>query len=173
MLAVGYWGLGHLPMHAGFSTFIPLLIETGIGTGCSMVILSTVSLSSMAPANMTAAAGLYTLVRRVSGNIAYAVLATLLERRSQIHRAILSGNISNLSSATRAYTDSASSRLMSFGYSSPTLHIRELAMANGVLDRQSTMMAYDDAFTLLFWLFALTIPLTILLPRRGIPEEST
>jgi MFS transporter, DHA2 family, multidrug resistance protein len=172
MLAVGYWGLGHLPLRASFSTFIPLLVETGIGTGCSMVILSTVSLSSMTPANMTAAAGLYTLVRRVSGNIAYAVLATLLERRSQIHRAILSGNISNLNSATRAYTDNASSRLMSLGYSSPTFRIRELAMANGILDRQSTMMAYDDAFTLLFWLFALTIPLTILLPRRGIPEES-
>jgi hypothetical protein len=101
-----------------------------------------------------------------------AALATLLERRSQIHRAILRGNISNLNSATRAYTDNASSRLMSLGYSSPTFRIRELAMANGILNRQSTMMAYDDAFTLLFWLFALTIPLTILLPRRGIPKES-
>jgi MFS transporter, DHA2 family, multidrug resistance protein len=171
MLALAYWGLGHLPVSAGYSTFVPYLIESGIGTGCSMVILSTVSLSSMLPANMTAAAGLYTLVRRVSGNIAYAVLATLVERRSQIHRADLIGGISNLNSAMRAYDRSANSRLLAFGYSSPTFRIRDLAMANDVLNRQATMMAYDDSFTLLFWLFVLAIPLTILLPRKGIPAE--
>jgi MFS transporter, DHA2 family, multidrug resistance protein len=172
MLSIAYWGLGHLPLGVSFSTFIPYLIESGIGTGCSMVILSTVSLSSMPPANMTAAAGLYTLVRRVSGNIAYAILATIVERRSQIHRAVLSGNLSNLNSAMRSYDSSASSRMLAFGYSSPTFRIRDLAMVNGVLDRQSTMMAYNDAFTLLFWLFLLALPLAFLLPRTGVPADA-
>jgi hypothetical protein len=36
---------------------------------------------------MTAAAGLYTLTRRVSGNISYAVLATLVERRTNFYSA--------------------------------------------------------------------------------------
>jgi len=93
-LAIAYWGLGHLSLRISAWNFVPLLVETGIGVGCSMVILSTVSLSSMDRANMTAAAGLYTLVRRGSGNIAYAVLATMIERHSQIHRARLDANIS-------------------------------------------------------------------------------
>lgn len=172
MLATAYWGLGHLPIGAGFRNFIPFLIETGIGTGCSMVILSTVSLSSMLPANMTAAAGLYTLVRRVSGNIAYAVLATLVERRSQIHRAVLSGNISPFNSTLAQYDSSANSGLTPFGQTSATFRTRDLAMVNGILNRQSTMMSYNDAFTLLFWLFLLALPLTLLLPRRGVPVES-
>ena len=31
------------------------------------------------------------------------------------------------------------------------------------------MMAYDDAFRLLFWLFILALPLIVLLPKKGIP----
>jgi DHA2 family multidrug resistance protein len=172
MLALAYSGLGHLSLSVGFSNFIPFLVETGIGVGCSMVILSTVSLSSMRPAQMTAAAGLYTLVRRVSGNIAYAVLATLIERRTQIHRAQLAGNITRLNPALNQFDARSSARLMGFGYASPTFRMRDLAMVNGMVNRQATMMAYNDTYTVLAWLFVLALPLTLLLPRRGIPVEA-
>jgi MFS transporter, DHA2 family, multidrug resistance protein len=171
MLAFAYWGLEHLSFGVSFWNFIPLLVETGVGVGCSMVILSTVSLSSMQPAQMTAAAGLYTLVRRVSGNIAYAVLATLVERRTQIHRAELVGNISNLSPAFRQFGRSATAQLMSQGYASPTFRMRDLALVRGALNRQATMMAYNDVWTLLACLFIFALPLTLFLPRHGIPAE--
>jgi MFS transporter, DHA2 family, multidrug resistance protein len=171
VLAYAYWGLGHLSPSVSFWNFVPLLLATGLGVGCSMVILSTVSLSSMQPAQMTAAAGLYTLVRRVSGNIAYAVLATLVERRTQIHRADLVGNISNLGFALRQFNASATQRLMMQGYASPTFRIRDLALVSGLLNRQATMMAYNDTWTLLACLFILALPLTLFLPRHGIPTE--
>jgi MFS transporter, DHA2 family, multidrug resistance protein len=173
MLAMAYWGLGHMSLRVSFWNFVPLLIETGIGSGCSMVILSTVSLSSMPPANMTAAAGLYTLVRRVSGNMAYAVLATLLQRRGQIHRAQLDWNVTQLNSALRQFDLSANAQLMTYGYNSATFGGRDLAMINGILNRQSTLMAYNDTYTLLSWFFILAIPLALLLPRRGIPLEQS
>src|SRR5262249_36531095 len=158
MLAFAYWGLGHLSLGVSFWNFIPLLVQTGLGVGCSMVILSTVSLSSMQPAQMTAAAGLYTLVRRVSGNIAYAVLATLVERRTQIHRAVLVGGISTLSPALRQFDASASARFMMQGYASPTFQQRDLALASSVLNRAATMMAYNDTWSLLACLFVFALP---------------
>jgi DHA2 family multidrug resistance protein len=136
-----------------------------------MVILSTVSLSSINPAQMTAAAGLYTLVRRVSGNIACAVLSTLIERRAQIHRVELVGNITNLSPALRHFDRGAAGRLMAQGYAPPTFRMRELALVRGILNRQSTMMAYNDVWRLLASLFIFALPLTLLLPRHGIPAE--
>ena len=172
VLAWSFWGLGHLSLGVSTWTFAPLLAETGIGVGCSMVILSTVSLSSMPRVNMTAAAGLYTLVRRVSGNIAYAVLATLVERRTQIHRAQLAGNINSLSPALSQFDAGANAQLMAFGYGSPTFRMRDLAMVNGLLNRQSTLMAYNDTYTLLAWLFILALPLALLLPRRGVPVDT-
>ncbi|HKV56363.1 MAG TPA: DHA2 family efflux MFS transporter permease subunit [Candidatus Binataceae bacterium] len=172
VLAIAYWGLGHLSLGISIWSLIPLLIETGIGVGCSMVILSTVSLSSMPRANMTAAAGLYTLVRRVSGNIAYAVLATLIQRRTQIHRSNLDANITSFNHALNQFDTGANGRLTAFGYGSPTFRTRDLAMVNGILNRQATMMAYNDTYTLLSWLFVAALPLTLLLPRRGVPVEA-
>ena len=148
VLAYAYWGLGHLSLGVSMATFIPLIIETGIGVGLSMVLLSTVALSSMPPVHMTAAAGLYTLVRRVSGNIAYAVLATVIERRTQIHRARLVPGISALNPALRQFDAKASARLMAFGYASSTFRVRDLAMVNGILNRQSSMMAYNAEISL-------------------------
>ena len=171
MLAVAYWKLGHLSPSIGFWSFTPMLIETGLGVGCSMVILSTVSLSSMPRANMTAAAGLYTLVRRVSGNVSYAVLATLVQRRTQIHRADLAGNVSALNPFLRQYDTSASAQLLAHGYAAPTLGTRNLMMVNQLLNRQATLMAYNDTYTFLSVLFVLALPLTLLLPKRGIPAE--
>jgi hypothetical protein len=42
-----------------------------------------------------------------------------------------------------------------------------LAMINGVVNRQSTMMAYNDVFSLVVPLLLLMLPVVFLLPRRG------
>src|SRR5208283_3092732 len=58
------------------------------------VSLSTVSLSSVEKENMTSASGMFNLFQQVGGNIGYAVMATLLERNTQIHHAYLAEHIS-------------------------------------------------------------------------------
>jgi MFS transporter, DHA2 family, multidrug resistance protein len=142
MLAVSFWQLGSLSVSVKFSGFVAPLIETGIGIGCSMVLLSTISLSSLRRADMTAAAGIYTLVRRVSGNVSYAVLATLVGWRSNFHQAPLIA-------------------LTGHDPLAPT----------GFLNQQARMLAYTDCYKLLSLLFIITLPLTLLLPKKGIPSE--
>jgi len=132
VLAVSFWQLGGLGIDVQFAGFVAPLVETGIGIGCSIVLLSTISLSSLRRADMTAGAGIYTLVRRVSGNVSYAVLATLVERRTIVH----SGG-----------------------------------MAGGILNQQARMSAYTDCYKLLAMLFVVALPLTLLLPKKGVPAE--
>ena len=85
----GYWRLAHFDLYVGFWSFAPILVLTGIGMGAAMVTLSTISLSTIPRPQMTGASGLNTLTRREAGNIAYALLATMLARRTQFHRAML------------------------------------------------------------------------------------
>jgi fucose permease len=40
------------------------------------------------------------------------------------------------------------------------------ALMNGMLNRQATIMAYNDIFTLMVWLFVLALFLIPLLPTR-------
>ena len=171
VLAWSFWGLGHLSLGMSTWTFAPLLAETGIGVGCSMVILSTVSLSSM-PAGQHDG-GCRPLHAGPAGLGKYRLrgLGDPDRARSQIHRAQLAGNINSLSPALNQFDAGANAQLSAFGYGSPTFRMRNLAMVNGILNRQSTLMAYNDTYTLLAWLFILALPMTLLLPRRGIPVD--
>ena len=94
--------LAHLSLNVGFWNLVPIMLIMGAGLPCMFVTLSTASLSTVRREDMTAATSLYTLARRVGGNLGYALVATLVERFSVIHQAHLSAHISNLNSATLA-----------------------------------------------------------------------
>jgi MFS transporter, DHA2 family, multidrug resistance protein len=184
MLAVSFWQLGHLSTSVTFSGFVGPLIETGIGIGCSMVLLSTISLSSLQRSEMTAGAGLYTLVRRVSGNVSYAVLATVVERRTNFYLAMganASPSASGESLIGCAVANSAApgallNRSIILNHTASLLNKPAAVTAvatNTILVQTARMSAYTDCYKLLAILFVLCLPLTLLLPKRGIPGEES
>jgi DHA2 family multidrug resistance protein len=173
LLALGYWKLGHFSLYVGFFSFLPILIMTGVGMGCSMVTTSTVSLTTMPRAQMTSASSLLTLTRRVSGNVAYATLATIVARRSQFHRSVLVSDVSALNPTLRSTEQGFSSFLTMRGFSQSALPNHGLAMVNAQINQQATMMAYNDGFWLMVPMFLLALPLILLLPRHGLPQDGS
>ncbi|MGH7779618.1 MAG: DHA2 family efflux MFS transporter permease subunit, partial [Candidatus Binataceae bacterium] len=102
LLVLSYWDLGHFSLRVGFWSFTPILIMSGVGMGAAMVTTSTVTLNTIPRAMMTSASSLTTLMRRVSGNVAYAALATLVARRAQYPRSVLVDWITATKPAFRA-----------------------------------------------------------------------
>ena len=94
VVCLSYFQLAHLATTAAQGNIIPILLLMGSGMPFIFVSLSTVSLSSMEKENMTSASGLFNLSQQVGGNIGYAVMATLLDRNTQIHHAYLAEHIS-------------------------------------------------------------------------------
>jgi DHA2 family multidrug resistance protein len=170
LLAYAYWRLGHFTLYVGFWSFLPILVMSGIGMGASMVTLSTVSLSTIQRYAMTAASSLYTLTRREAGNVAYAALATLVARREQFHRSDLVDSISPTNPAFRRADAEFRSALLGAGLFSAPGQRRDLAMVNTLINRQSTMMAYNDCFWLVVPMFLIVLPLLFLLPKEGVPS---
>jgi len=103
--------LAHLSLNVGFWNLVPIMLIMGAGLPCMFVTLSTTSLSTVRREDMTAATSLYTLARRVGGNLGYALVATLVERFSVIHQAHLSAHMSNLNSAYSSYYATLAARL--------------------------------------------------------------
>jgi MFS transporter, DHA2 family, multidrug resistance protein len=171
LLMYGYWRLAHFDLYVGFWSFAPILVMTGIGMGMAMVTLSTVALSTMPRSSMTGAAGLNTLTRRESGNIAYAVFATVLARRTQYHRSVLVSNITNLNSAFTTAEQGFSADLRGYGFNSNAIGSRNLAMANTMVNRHATIMAYNDVFYMVVPVLLLSLLFLFLLPNRGYVEE--
>jgi len=172
LLAIAYWKLSHFSLYVGFFTFLPILVMSGMGMGATMVTLSTVSLSTIPRHAMTAASSLYTLTRREAGNVAYAALATVVARREQYHRSDLVDSIVATNPAFRAADAGFRSMLTGAGLPSAPGQRRDLAMVDGLINRQSTMMAYNDCFWLVVPMFIIALPLLLLLPREGVPPDA-
>ncbi|MBF6567765.1 MAG: DHA2 family efflux MFS transporter permease subunit [Candidatus Binataceae bacterium] len=167
VLAIGQWQLCHLSLEAGYWTFLVPLLLLGGGLGSTMVPLSTISLSTVPRPRMTAAAGLYTLTRRVAGNLAYAVIATIVARRTQFHHSRLVHSVNGAAPIFRQAQAGIQARMFQFGYSRPDAHHSALALIGNSLNRHATMMAYNDANWVSMMMAIAVLPLILLLPKRA------
>ncbi|HKD65866.1 MAG TPA: DHA2 family efflux MFS transporter permease subunit [Candidatus Binataceae bacterium] len=160
----GVWALAHFPLEVGFANFAPMLVLLGLGSSCFAVTIGTISLSTMAAADMTGASSIFTVFQRVSANVAYASLATLLARRSQFHHLRLVHGISVLNGSYRIIQEGLMQQFMRHG--TPAQPAVVASLMNSMLNRQATIMAYNDIFTLMVWLFGFAMLLIPLLPTR-------
>ena len=174
-LSLSYWWLSHFSLRVSFWSFLPVLVLSGLGMSFAMVTLSTVTLSTIERENMTSASSLYTLIRREAGNVAYALFATVLARRTQFHRAILVPDISRLNPVFRDTRSSMSSYLALHSPNSLPFSRQPLDLLNRMVNRQATMMAYNDVFSLIVPILLLIVPVVFLLPRHGYqgPQHTT
>ena len=172
-LAWSSWQMTHFPRQVSWNNFVFPNILAGAGMACPMLALSTVSLSTIDRASMTGAASIYTLARRVAGNIAYALLATVVERREQFHRTMLVDNLTPTSPIFRHSGSAAAGALRFLGAGGNARS--SMALLNSMVNREATAMAFEDTFWLMLLVTAAAIPLLLLLPRarvvRGGGEE--
>jgi DHA2 family multidrug resistance protein len=158
--------LAHLNAEVGYWNLMPILVLMGLGMPFMFVTLTTVSVSTVPRADMTHASGLYTLSRRVGGNIGYALLATIVARRSQFHRVQLVGHLS-VTNPAFVESQAALGRLLAHqGVPSASVPQTTLGVLNALLDQQSGIMAYNDAAWFVALLLLASLPLLLIFPGR-------
>jgi MFS transporter, DHA2 family, multidrug resistance protein len=171
-LIVGYHQLSHFTLYVEFFSFLPMLVLMGLGMGAAMVTMSTVSLSTMPRGQMTGTCGLYTLSRRISGNVAYAMRATLLARRTQEHRSDLVDDVRRTNPLFRSKAAQFRGFLGSRRIVPSASQLPDLAMLDQMVNRQATMMSYNDCFWLMTVMLAAILPFLFLFPKEGVPQAT-
>jgi len=161
-----YYDLAGLSLQADFWSLVPMLLLMGIGMAFMFVTMTTVSLSTIPRRDMTAASGLYTLARRIGGNVGYALVATLVARGQQLHRVPLVSHVSELNPAFLQFRQHAGAVLGQAGMGSAAASRAGPALAEQLVNRQATMLAFNDVSWVLGVMFLLMIPLLLLLPSR-------
>jgi DHA2 family multidrug resistance protein len=127
----------------------PGLIQ-GLGMGMIFVPLSTLAYDTLHREQAAEAAGLFNLMRTIS----ISIVATVLTRRTQHHWEVIGGHINRFNPDLQSWLNAHDLTL------NDPLAARMLA---GELSRQSGMLAFVDAFTLVTWSFILMAPLVWLL----------
>ncbi len=169
--AFSFWELSHLTTAVGFwDIFWPQLWQ-GVGFSLIFVALSTAALANIEPAQMTAASGLYNVVRQVFGSVGIAIAATQLTSGTARYQAVLGTHLSMLNANTRAWLDAAVGAMMRAGTDRFTATQRAIALLQGKVMRQAVVLAYNHVFALVTALFLVALPLVLLL-RRGHTEAA-
>jgi DHA2 family multidrug resistance protein len=163
---LAFYQLSHLSLNVSFWNLVPIMVLMGLGMPCMFVTLSTVSLNSVKREEMTASTSLYTLARRVGGNLGYALVATLLQRFSIIHEAHLSTHISRLNDTYPGYHAALAARLAQQTGDPVAAQNKALALVDNLVHRQASMLAYNNLAWIFGIMFLCTLPLLYLFPRR-------
>ena len=175
-LLVSAWSfidLGRLTTQIGLVDLIGPQLWQGVGFSLIFVALSTAALSEMRKADMTAASGLYNVVRQVFGSVGVALAATQLTTSTTRYRAVLSEHLTRGNAMTEHWLATVSKGLkLREGVSAGQASQQALALLDLRVTRQAAVLAYNHAFVLVAGLFALSVPLVFLLHTRSHGVES-
>jgi len=166
VVCVSYFQLSHLATTAAQENIIPILLLMGMGMPCIFNTLSTVSLSTMEKENMTSASGLFNLFQQVGGNIGYAVVATLLDRNTQIHHAYLAEHISPFNLNFARFYHQTVGFMYHHGMTMGAAKNATMTMVNNLVTQQAAMIAYNDISIFLMFTFLLCIPFILMIPTQ-------
>ena len=162
-LDVGYWDI-----------FFPQFLQ-GIGFGFIFVALSTAVLSTIENPLMTAASGLYNVIRQVFASVGIALAATFLTRGEIWYRAVLTEHVTGYSDPTSDALRQLLSYLFSQGANATGTDMEAFGLLEGMVGRQAAMLAYNHVFFLIALLFLLLVPLALLVrdPQRAKGAQMT
>lgn len=161
--AAAFFQMTFFSLDTGFGTlFFPQVFQ-GLGLGLAFVAVSTVTLSSIEKAQMTAATGLYNVVRQVCGSIGIALSATFLTRGYMTNRTYLMENISSTNSESLTWISGIKQLLLSRGADALTADNQALKIIGRFVDKHSYMMSFNRVYFLVSMLFVFTVPLVLIL----------
>lgn len=164
IVAFGFWQLSHLTTDVGYWDLAWPQIWQGVGFSLLFAALSTAALAPIPKERITAATGLYNVVRQVMGSIGIALAATLLTRSQAQYHEVLAEDAAG--TAAQQWLARAAASLQHLGTDVATAHERALGMLDMLVSRQATVLAYNHILFLVAAMFAIVLPLAFLL-RRG------
>jgi DHA2 family multidrug resistance protein len=159
--ALSTYMMSQFNLTTDFWTFVWPRTILGIGMGLTFIPLTTMTLSHISRENMTEASSLYNLLRNLGGSVGIAFTTTILSRRAQFHQTRLMEHLSPFDPAYSIYRDKIGAFLGSQGLpttGADSLMYRELV-------RQSTTLAFTDAFLTICALILCVLPLVFLMKR--------
>jgi DHA2 family multidrug resistance protein len=155
-----------LSLEADFWSMLPPLLLLGLGAPCVFITLTTMSLQSVSAADTMAASAIYNLARRMRGNIGFALLTTIFERRIAFHRISLIAYVSDMNEAFLRFKSGLADSSILHHLDPHAAQTKSLAIIERMVDRQATMLAYNDVYVFLGFMFLAIVPLVLLFRKQ-------
>jgi DHA2 family multidrug resistance protein len=157
--------LSRLNLNIGISDFVGPLLLQGAALGLLFIPLTTITNDPIPKEEMGNATSLFNLMRNIGASIGIAMVTTMLARKQQVHVNQLGEHVTNFDATTHQTISAMQQGLMSGGSDAATAARQAQAAVWGMVQQHAAMMSYTDVFFLLAVLFAVMLPLILLIRK--------
>ena len=160
LLAYSLYLMSGWSLNIGQHELIVSGVFMGLGVGFVFLPVNIAAFSTLKPQLRTEGSSLLNLFRSVGSSIGISIMSAMLTRNIQVSHSDLAAHVSgNIGGLVDLSTVDRYQSIADTG----------LAMVNGEVTRQATMIAYIDDFYLMMWLALATLPLILLLKVKPGP----
>jgi DHA2 family multidrug resistance protein len=165
-----FWNFSHLSLDVGYWNFFWPLIIQGSAMGFLFVPLTTITNDQIPKEKMGNATSLFNLMRNIGASIGIAVVVMLQSRRAQQHINHLSAHVNPYNPITQNRVSELVAFLMKNGGGGGgnnlmTATHQAYAILFAMVERQASIMSYNDVFGILSITFAAMFPLIFLMQK--------
>jgi DHA2 family multidrug resistance protein len=172
LFTLSMWQLSQINAQTNASDLVLPLIIRGLSLGMLFLPLTLATLTSVSGPEVPAASGLFNLARQLGGSAGIAYLATMLGRQLTIHHANIGDHVARNSSQTIARLNGTQQYLMAHGSSASQAKQQAIAILDGVVRQQASILTFDEAFRFIGISFLVGVPLILLLKTANMTGRS-
>ena len=167
--ALAMFQLSRLSLYVGFWNFWWPLMLQGAALALIFVPLTTVTNDPVPKERMGNATSIFNLMRNIGASIGISVVETLQYRKMQAHTNILIQHVSRGGQRAQQTIGGMQQLFISRGADPVTAMKQSYTAVWGMVQRQASMLSYNDVFMFLAVLFVCMFPLIFLMrkPKRG------
>ena len=159
------WDLGHLSVASGYDDVRNPLILRGFALGFLFAPINNAAYGNIDPKTAQQASGLINLARQLGGSFGIAVLGTYLTNHIKTQRANLVEHLYVGNPLAQGRLDTIARGMMAKGADAATAHRMALAALDGSVQKQASMLAYNDCWMLILIAFVVATPAIFLLRK--------
>jgi DHA2 family multidrug resistance protein len=169
--AFGLLAMSRFNLEVDYTTAVWGRVVQSTGLAFLFVPISTVAFARLPRERVNYATGLFNLARNIGGSSGIAAITTILARRAQYHQSILVSHLTPYDSAYRDVLRRTAQALQAGGASGADAAVQAQGAVSGTLLKQSTMLAFSDAFFIMGVLFLVIVPLMFLIKKTPPPRQ--
>ncbi len=161
------WQMGHLSSDAGKGDFYIPLIFRGVGLALLTVPLTALAVSGLSPTEIPQGAAFNNMMRQLGGSFGISGVNTYLANRIAQHRTDLVSNLTPNDIETTQWLASVGHRFIARGATELDAVRKSYQLLDQSITRQASVLSYLDAYLLVGLLFALAMPLILLVVNKA------
>jgi DHA2 family multidrug resistance protein len=159
LTAFGMWQNAQLTAESGFWELALPQALRGCGLMMCMIPMTGIALGTLPADRVQNASGLFNLTRNLGGALGLAVINTLFREGQDLHRTELAAAVSAGHADVPGWLDQTTQMMAARGVADPAG--AALAQLAGMVEREATVMAFNNIFVSLALVFALLLPLVL------------